>query len=74
MSQATQWQGVVPKVILCCTLISACKKDKQPEQTSEMFQAMQWQGVVPGVATYSALIRCGNLRRPDQRLREGRAA
>jgi pentatricopeptide repeat protein len=51
-----QRQGVVPDVITCSALISACGKGKQPERALEVFEAMQRQGVVPNVITYSALI------------------
>ena len=40
-----QRQDVVPDVITCNALISACEKGKQPDRAPELVEAMQWQRV-----------------------------
>jgi len=55
-----RWQWLVPDAITYSTLISACEKGKQLQQSKRLYGAMQWQGLVPDVITYSALISaCG---------------
>ena len=47
---------IMPDVITCNALISACEKGKQPDCAMEAFQALQQQGAVPGTITCNALV------------------
>ena len=48
--------GVVPNVVACNALISACGKGNQPVCAFEVFQTLKQQGLVPDAISYSALI------------------
>eukprot|EP00746_Dinoflagellata_sp_MGD_P017449 gnl/MRDRNA2_/MRDRNA2_140047_c0_seq1.p1 gnl/MRDRNA2_/MRDRNA2_140047_c0~~gnl/MRDRNA2_/MRDRNA2_140047_c0_seq1.p1 ORF type:complete len:441 (+),score=80.01 gnl/MRDRNA2_/MRDRNA2_140047_c0_seq1:29-1351(+) len=49
-----QQQGVVPNLVICSALVSACENSKQPERAVELFQAMKEQNVVPDEAVFNA--------------------
>ena len=62
-------QRVTPSVITYSALISACEKDKQPEQALKVFEALMQQGVVPDEITYNALMQA--LAIPERMLEHG---
>ena len=51
-----QQQTILPDVITCNALISACDKGNQPERGLRVFQTVQQQTILPNVITYNALI------------------
>ena len=59
-------QGVVPTAITYKALVSACERDKRPEQALTVFEALMRQEVVPTAVTYDALTSaCEKGQRPE---------
>ena len=54
--EAMEVQGIVPDMITCNALISACDKGWQPERAMKVFENIELQSIVPDVITCNSLI------------------